>query len=81
MTEAAARVAGIAAEAVIARAAEAALQSQISSILSNATAGTLDSLAEIVAAFQAADSTLSGTVGAMNTRLLAAEATLAELLN
>ena len=79
--EAAARILDVNTEQSRAEAAEAAIQAQISSILSNATAGTLDSLAEIVAAFQAADSTLSGTVGSMNTRLLAAEATLAQLLN
>ena len=80
-TEVAARIVDVNAEQARAEAAEVALQAQITSILSNADPASLDSLSEIVAAFQAADSTLSGTVGSMNTRLLAAEATLAELLN
>ena len=81
VSEASARVSGDTAEAAARVAGDAALQLQITNILSNATAGSLDSLAEIVAAFQAADSTLSGTVGAMNTRLLSVEAQLAELTN
>ena len=80
-SETAARIVDVNAEQSRSEAAEASLQSQISNILSDATPQVLDDLASIVAAFQAADSTLSGTVGSMNTRLLAAEATLAELLN
>ena len=42
----------------------AAVQAQVNNILSNTDSASLDSLSEIVAAFQAADSTLAGTVAA-----------------
>ena len=41
-----------------------AVQAQVNNILSNTDSASLDSLSEIVAAFQAADSTLAGTVAA-----------------
>jgi hypothetical protein len=43
-------------------AAEASLQSQITNVLSNVDGAALDSLTEIVSAFQAADSTLNGAI-------------------
>jgi hypothetical protein len=49
--------------------------------LANATAGSLDSLSEIVTAFQSADSTMAGTIGSHGTRLTAVEALLDQLLN
>jgi len=58
----------------------AGLQTQISNILSDATPQVLDDLASIVSAFQAADNTLTGTVGAMDTRLTAVEGILTTLL-
>ena len=78
--EASSRAAAILVEKQRAEAAEASLQGQISNILGTSPAH-LDSLQEVVQAFQNADNTLSGTVGSMETRLAAVEALLAELLN
>ena len=63
--EASARAVAVAAEKTRAEAAEASLQAQISNILSNADPAALDSLSEIVAAFQAADSTLTGALATL----------------
>lgn len=52
----------IAAEAAARSAADSDLQSQINFITSNTDAAALDSLTEIVAAFQNADSTLTGVI-------------------
>ena len=59
------RAAAVAVEKVRAEAAEASLQAQITNILSNADPAALDSLSEIVAAFQAADSTLTGALATL----------------
>jgi hypothetical protein len=42
--------------------AEAALGTRIDNVLSNVTPGSLDSLSEVVSAFQAADSSLNGAI-------------------
>jgi hypothetical protein len=75
-TETADRIAGdsdlqsaIDAEISRATSAESGLQSQISNVLSNTDATALNSLAEIVAEFQNADSTLTGAVSDHGTRL------------
>ena len=76
--EAAARVTAVADEAAARVAAVAAIQAQITNILSNADPASLDSLSEIVAAFEGADSTLTGALSALTTRMAAAEAVLNE---
>jgi hypothetical protein len=52
----------ISGEADRATAAEAALGVRIDNVLSNVTPGSLDSLTEVVAAFEAADSNLNGAI-------------------
>lgn len=52
-------------------AAVADLQDQINSVLSNVDPGALDSLTEIVSAFQAADASLNGAITALSTGLSA----------
>lgn len=47
------------------------LQDQINNVLSNVDAGALDSLTEIVSAFQAADASLNGAITALSTGLSA----------
>lgn len=53
---------GLSSEITRATAAEAALGTRIDNVLSNVTPGTLDSLTEVVAAFEAADSNLNGAI-------------------
>ena len=74
------RVSAVSAEAAARVAAVASLQSQITNILSDATPQVLDDLASIVAAFQSADSTLTGALAALTTRMAAAEAVINEAL-
>ena len=52
----------ISAEETRALAAESALGTRIDNVLSNVTPGSLDSLSEVVSAFQAADSNLNGAI-------------------
>lgn len=52
-------------------AADAVLQTQIDNVLSNVDGAALDSLSEIVTAFQAADSSLNGAITALSTGLSA----------
>ena len=52
-------------------AADANLQSQIDNVLSNVDGAALDSLTEIVSAFQAADASLNGAITALSTGLSA----------
>jgi len=54
------------AEASARQAGDAALQTQINNILSNTDATALNSLAEVVAAFQAADNNLNGAITALS---------------
>jgi hypothetical protein len=53
---------GLSSEITRATAAEAALGTRIDNVLSNVTPGSLDSLTEVVSAFQAADSNLNGAI-------------------
>ena len=75
------RASAVNVEKVRAEAAETALQLQISNILSNSDTTALNSLAEIVASFQAADQNLTTNVASHNTRLDAVEALMDQLLN
>ena len=77
--EATARAAAVAAEAATRAAAITAVQLSISSILSNATAGSIDSLSEVVAAYTAGDTTLATQAAALLTRLAACESLLNDL--
>ena len=69
----------VAAEAVIARAAEAALGIRISNVLSNTDAVALNSLSELVTAFQTADSNLTTSISSLTTN--AASALTTEVAN
>jgi len=53
---------GLSSEITRATAAEAALGTRIDNVLSNVTPGSLDSLSEVVSAFQSADSSLNGAI-------------------
>lgn len=71
----------VAAEAADRAAADAALSARIDNVLSNIDPAALDSLTEIVAAFQAADSDLEGTISqlaAASSSAVAAEKARAE---
>lgn len=63
--------AAIAQEIIDRAAADASLQTQINNVLSNVDGTALDSLTEIVSAFQAADSSLNGAITALSTGLTA----------
>ena len=68
----------VSAEAVLRAAADEALGARIDAVLSNIDAGALDSLTELLAAFQSADSNLNSAItalGASSTSALAAEVT------
>ena len=77
--EATDRAAAVAAEAAARAAAITGVQGQISSILSNTDATALNSLSEIVSAFQGADQTLTDNVAGLLVRLQAVEAAINEL--
>ena len=79
--EVSARTTSVAAEAARALAAENALSLQISSILSNADPAAIDSLSEVVASYQAGDTTLAVAAAAMLARIAALEATVNALVN
>jgi hypothetical protein len=71
----------VAEEAARAEAAESALGSRIDSVISNTDPAALDSLTEVVTAFQSADSNMSNAITALGTSAssaLAAEVTRAE---
>lgn len=53
---------GLSSEISRATAAESALGTRIDNVLSNVTPGSLDSLSEVVSAFQSADSSLNGAI-------------------
>jgi len=61
-TETSNRTSAISSENARATAAESALGTRIDNVLSNVTPGSLDSLTEVVTAFQAADSNLNGAI-------------------
>ena len=77
-TQVTANATAIAAEETRATGVEAGLQSQIDSIVSNTDPAALDSLTEIVAAFQSADSTLTGLVQTNQTDIATNAAGLAQ---
>ena len=58
---------GLSSEITRATAAESALGTRIDNVLANTTAGSLDSLTEVVTAFQAADSSLNGAITSLAT--------------
>ena len=75
-----ARIAAVSAEETARIAGDAGLQTQINNVLSNVDGVALNSLTEIVTAFQAADGTLNGaitTLASTASTALAAEATTA----
>lgn len=63
--------AAVAQEIIDRAAADASLQTQINNVLSNVDGTALNSLSEIVTAFQAADSSLNGAITALSTGLSA----------
>ena len=63
----AAIAAAVSAEAVLRTAADGTLSARIDSVLSNIDGTALNSLSEIVAAFQAADGTLNGAISSLGT--------------
>ena len=63
------------AEAALRAAADAALTARIDNVLSNIDSTALDSLTEVVAAFQAADGTLNGAITTMSSTAASALAT------
>jgi hypothetical protein len=65
-TEISNRTSAISAEASRATAAEAALGTRIDNVLSNVDGAALDSLTEVVTAFQAADSNLNGAITSLS---------------
>jgi hypothetical protein len=67
--EIAARIAAVDAEAQQRNAADSSLQTQINSIVSNTDPAALDSLTEIVAAFQSADGSITGVVNSNTSRI------------
>jgi hypothetical protein len=79
--ESAARVAAVSSEAQSRAADIASLQSQISNLLSNVDAASLDSLSEIVAAYQAGDTSLANQAASMLQRLADIESVLNDLVS
>ena len=77
--EESARISGDAAEAARALAAEAALGVRIDNVLSNSDPASLDSLSELLTAFQSADSTLQGSIAGALARIQTLEDQLSEL--
>ena len=77
--EASSRVSGDAAEAARALAAEAALGVRIDNVLSNSDPASLDSLSELLTAFQGADATLQGSIAMALARIQTLEDQVSEL--
>ena len=77
--EAVDRAAGDSAEEARAMAAEAALGLRIDNVISNADPASLDSLSELLTAYQAADSSLGDSIAAALVRIQALEDKIAEL--
>lgn len=77
--EESARIAAVAAEASRASAAEVALGVRIDNVLSNADPAALDSLSELLSAYQAADSSLSDSITAALARIQVLEDQVSEL--
>ena len=79
--EASSRAAGITAEETRAVAAEAALQSQITNILSNTDPASLDSLSEILSHINSEDATLAASIASLQSQVTALQAKVDELTN
>ena len=79
--ESASRSAAVSAEQARAEAAEAALGVRIDNVISNADPASLDSLSELLTAYQAADSSLGDSIAAALVRIQALEDQFAELTN
>lgn len=77
--EESARIAAVASESARAQAAEAALGVRIDNVLSNADPASLDSLSELLAAFQSADSSLGDSIAAALVRIQTLEDQVSEL--
>ena len=77
--EAVSRSAAVSAEQARAEAAEAALGVRIDNVISNADPASLDSLSELLTAYQAADSSLGDSIAAALVRIQALEDQFAEL--
>ena len=77
--EESARIAAVASEASRAAAAEVALGVRIDNVLSNADPASLDSLSELLTAYQAADSSLSNSITAALARIQILEDQVSEL--
>ena len=75
------RTAAVASEAAARAAAIQGVQNQISSILSNNDPAAIDSLTELVAAYQAGDQTVAAQVSGALTRIAAIEAVLNQLVD
>lgn len=67
--------AAVAAEAVLARAAESALNVRVDNVIANIDPVALDSLSELLTAFQASDSDLTASIAALSTAASSANAT------
>ena len=78
-SEESARIAAVAAEAARAQAAEAALGVRIDNVLSNVDPAAQDSLAELLAAYTAADSSLGDSITAALARITTLEQQFAAL--
>ena len=78
-SEESARIAGVAAEAARAQAAEAALGVRIDNVLSNVDPAAQDSLAELLAAYQAADNSLANSITSALARITTLENQIAAL--
>ena len=79
--EAVSRAAGDAAEQARALAAEAALGVRIDNVISNSDPASLDSLSELLTAYQAADTSLGDSITAALARISALEAKVDALTN
>ena len=81
MDAAAVAAAATAAEETRALAAEAALSQTIQSVLSNADAGVIDSISELLSHVNAEDATLLGQIAQLQSDLTALTARVDELTN
>ena len=77
--EAVDRAASVSAEEARAMAAESALSTRIDNVISNADPASLDSLSELLTAYQAADSSLGDSIAAALVRIQALEDKISEL--
>jgi len=81
VSEATARTSADTAEAAARAAADAALQSQITNILSNTDPAALDSLSELLSHINSADATLIASIATLQAQVTALQAKVDELTN